>query len=161
MARAAASSRRLDSTTQANILDALRAGNTRRVAANVCEVSESLLKHWLATMPKFKTAVEKAEAEAEMAMVAVMVDNAKTWNRWQPALQWLSRRRAVDWAEIQRFEVYQKIEEIKELQEELAGEGIDVSVQQLVADYQAMNDAKKGRKGKLLKALPPPVGSNA
>src|SRR5215471_8312823 len=157
MARATAAFRRLDSTTQTNILDALKAGNTRRVAANVSEVSEALLRHWLATIPKFKTSVEKAEAEAEMAMVAVMVDNAKTWNRWQPALQWLSRRRAVDWAEIQRFEVYQKIEEIKELHEELAREGIDVPVQQLLADYQQMNEAKKGRKGKMLKALPPPA----
>jgi hypothetical protein len=157
MARAPAAFKKLDQATQTNILDALRAGNTRRVAANACEVSEALLKHWLATIPRFKTAVEKAEAEAEMTMVAVMVDNAKTWNRWQPALQWLSRRRAVDWAEIQRFEVYQKIEEIKELQEELAGEGIDVTVQQLLADYQQMAEARKGRKGKLLKALPPPV----
>lgn len=78
------------------ILNALRAGNTRRAAAAFAEVSHATFYRWLEDDGTFRDAVEKAEAEAEVRFLT-QIAKAATDGTWQAAAWWLERRRTSDY----------------------------------------------------------------
>jgi transposase len=85
------------------IIEALRAGNTKRAAAAAGGVGASTLFAWIAEFPEFKDAIERAEADAERAMVARVRDAAES-GIWTAAAWWLERRRPGDFARREKVE---------------------------------------------------------
>ncbi len=71
------------------ILEALRAGNYLGTAARYAGIGESTLHEWRTKYPEFAEAVEKARADAEARMVAVIMKAAPI--HWQAAAWWLER----------------------------------------------------------------------
>lgn len=88
----------------ATILDALRAGNTRRAAAAYGQVSHETFYRWLRDDVTFSDAVEKAEADAEVRALAVII-RAAQGGTWQAAAWWAERRRPSDYALHQKVEM--------------------------------------------------------
>lgn len=86
------------------ILTALRAGNTRTAAAAYARIDRSTFKLWLQRYPTFLADVEKAEADAEVAMVA-NIRKAVNDGTWTAAAWWLERRRHEDWGRKDRLEL--------------------------------------------------------
>lgn len=86
------------------VLRSLRSGNTRRAAAAVAEVDASTFYRWMEADATFRTAVEKAEAEAE-ARFAARVTSAADEGTWQAAAWWLERRRPQDYARRAQMDV--------------------------------------------------------
>jgi hypothetical protein len=76
--------------TEAAILDALRAGNTRTDAALIAGLNPHTLSDWCKRFPQFSAAVEKAEAEARARMVAIVAKAAV--HTWTAAAWYLERR---------------------------------------------------------------------
>ena len=74
---------------QEKILEALRAGNYLETAAAYAAISYQTLNEWRKTFPEFSEAVEKARADAEARMVAVIMKAAPS--SWQAAAWWLKR----------------------------------------------------------------------
>lgn len=89
-------------SVQAKICDALRAGNTRTAAAGCAGISRATFYRFL-TDETFKTAIEKAEDEAEAAMVD-QIGKAADSGTWTAAAWWLERRRYQDWGRRDRLE---------------------------------------------------------
>lgn len=86
--------------TRDKILTALRAGNYRRVACNYAGISHTTFSNWLnkAEHPdappeyiEFVAAVEKAEADAEVADLALIRRSAQE-GQWQAAA-WIRERK--------------------------------------------------------------------
>lgn len=77
------------------ILDAILAGNSRKVAAALAGIGERTLYDWEERFPQFSQALEKAEAEAETAMVQIVRGAAV--DSWTAAAWWLERRRNETW----------------------------------------------------------------
>lgn len=88
----------------ATICEAIKAGNTRKVAAALAGVGESTVFDWLARFQSFRTAIQKAEAEAESHHVGRIVQAADD-GTWQASAWWLERRRHADWGKVDRLEV--------------------------------------------------------
>jgi hypothetical protein len=80
--------RRLDA-----LLVALRAGNTRESAALYAGIHKATFYRWMAASATLRDAVEKAEADAEVAAVATV--RQAFGSNWQAAAWWLERRRAL------------------------------------------------------------------
>ena len=95
---------KFDSIRSEAILTALRAGNTRTAAAGYAEIDRSTLTTWLHRYPAFLAAVEKAEADAEVAMVA-NIRKAVMDGTWTAAAWWLERRRHQDWGRKDRLDL--------------------------------------------------------
>ena len=93
------------------IADAVRAGNTREAAAASVGIGETTLYRWLqrarrgagGPFREFWEALDKADAEAEMAMVAVVTTAAKT--NYKAAAWWLERRRPDTWGRKERVDL--------------------------------------------------------
>ncbi len=79
-------------------MSALRLGNTRTAAAQFAGIHYSTLWEWMQAYPEFREAVEKAEADCEVAMVG-RVKAAAVNGDWKAAAWWLSRRRMPEWGE--------------------------------------------------------------
>lgn len=77
------------------IIEALRAGNTRKASAMFGGVSVDAFQEWVKIYPEFSQDVERAEAEAEIRNVAI-IQKAAT-DTWQAAAWWLERRRPGDY----------------------------------------------------------------
>lgn len=80
----------------AALVEALRAGATRRAAAAAVGISEDTLKRWELGSPTLRADFEKAEAEAMLQAVecirkAALVD-------WRAAAWWLERRGSREWS---------------------------------------------------------------
>jgi hypothetical protein len=75
------------------LLEALRQGASREVAAAVAGIDRTTLWRWTRYDPTFAEEVERADAEAEMAMVKVIHDA----NDWRASAWWLERRRPHEW----------------------------------------------------------------
>ncbi len=95
---------KLDDLTAKRIVDAIAAGGSRAAAAEAARVHRSTLMTWLARgrngeqpYRDFLDRVKKAEAEAELSMVAI-VRTAATNGTWQAAAWWLERRRSRTYA---------------------------------------------------------------
>lgn len=78
------------------IIQALRAGNTRKAACHYATVSVDAFAVWLKRYPEFSDAVAKAEADAEIRNVAVIQRAAEA--TWQAAAWWLERKMKADWS---------------------------------------------------------------
>lgn len=77
------------------IVNALRAGSTRRIAAASAGIDHATLYRWLDFDPAFRAQVERAEAEAEVRCVSLVAKAAST--NWRAAAWWLERRRPADY----------------------------------------------------------------
>ena len=85
------------------ILTALRAGNTRTASSAYARISLDTFSAWTKRYSDFLGAVEKAEADAEVAMVA-NIRKVVGEGTWTAAAWWLERRRYKDWGKIDRVE---------------------------------------------------------
>jgi hypothetical protein len=88
---------------EARLLDALRAGNTRKAACHYAGIGVQTLDDWRDRFRDFRDAIEKAEGDAEVRMVAQIAQAAQT-GTWQAAAWWLERRRPDDYARRERIE---------------------------------------------------------
>lgn len=91
------------------ILNALRAGNTRRAAIAFAEIDQNTFYRWMEREGTFRDAVEKAEAEAEVHFELKVRQAAAT--SWQAAAWWLERRRREDYGRSARIEIKTRIKE--------------------------------------------------
>jgi transposase len=102
---------KLNAERQERILQALRAGNYVEVAARYGGIGYSTMRTWIERGEKetdgpyrdFMEAVEKARAEAEVGMVAVVKNAART--QWQAAAWWLERSFPARWGRRDRTDV--------------------------------------------------------
>ncbi len=81
-----------DAGRDEKVFEALRAGNTRDVAAARAGYSRRTLYRYLKEDPKFCENMELAETEAEAAALAQVMQAAAT-GTWRAAAWWLERRR--------------------------------------------------------------------
>ena len=95
---------KLDDLVSKRILDAVRAGVSRRGAAQAAGIDYSTLKNWISagrrgdeTYRPFLTRLDEAEYRAEREMVDVLFSAAKD-GKWQAAESWLKSRRMLDYA---------------------------------------------------------------
>jgi hypothetical protein len=77
------------------LLAALRAGNTRKASCLYAGVNEDSLERWLRHSADFAEALTRAEAEAEVALVAFVRQAAHT--DWRAGMEFLSRRWPETW----------------------------------------------------------------
>lgn len=102
------------------IIDALRAGNTRKAACAYAGIDLHTLARWSAANATFATAIEKAEADAEVRAVAAVVKAGE--KQWQAHAWWLERRRPDDYGRRDRLEVT-----VRQKAEKMAADlGLDV-----------------------------------
>lgn len=78
------------------VLQCLRAGNTRRAAALSVGIAWKTLWEWTRDDDAFRSQVEKAEAEAELEHVANIV-RAGSEGTWTASAWWLERKQYQDW----------------------------------------------------------------
>lgn len=86
------------------ILDALRAGSTRKTACAHAAVEQHTFQRWVLRFAHFAQAVEKAEADAQLRHEAVIAKAAQD-GTWQASAWWLERRRPEDYGRRERLEV--------------------------------------------------------
>jgi hypothetical protein len=117
---------KLTAEAQTRICEAVRAGNYLDVAAEYGGIGQATFHRWMSRGAKetkgayrdFRTAVEKAERDAEVALVA-------TWRRqaidnWQAAAALLERRYSRRWGRRQTIEAVVQ-EELRVALEKLRG----------------------------------------
>jgi hypothetical protein len=85
-----------DAERAARIVEAVRHGASRTGAAAAGGVEESTLYAWMQLSQQFSLAIKNADAEAEMAMVAV-IRTAADEGTWHVAARWLERRHPEHW----------------------------------------------------------------
>lgn len=98
---------KLDDLTAKRICDALKAGVSRRAAANAARVDDQTLSGWMKRgrdtndepYVGFRVRVLEAESQAEKVAVDTLFE-AMREGKWQAAESWLARRRAKDWAQV-------------------------------------------------------------
>lgn len=88
---------------EARLLDALRAGNTRKAACQYAGVAQDAFNRWLVRFADFADVVKKAEADAEVRHVA-NIAKASQDGVWQASAWWLERRRPDDYGRRDRVE---------------------------------------------------------
>ena len=95
---------------QNTIVNRLKEGNTRHDSALSAGISHTTFYSWLERGRQgeepfldFLEAVEKAEAEAMVANVAIIQRAAI--DTWQAAAWWLERKRPDDWGRRQRMDI--------------------------------------------------------
>jgi len=81
---------------KASCIDAIRAGNTRTAAARYAGIDDVTFYRWLNKDRQFRSDIEKAEATAEVAHVANVLQ-ASNNGSWQASAWWLERRRRADY----------------------------------------------------------------
>jgi len=94
-----------DSEIANRILGHIRGGNTRSTAAHLCGVAPAAVTAWVTQglcedgpMSAFAADVERAEAEAEAAMVRALYEAAQD-GQWRAAIAWLERARRGTWGD--------------------------------------------------------------
>ena len=106
-------STKLDEATSKRICEAIETGNYASVAAHLAGIGETTLYRWLERGKKeaddedsiyreFRESLKRAEAEAEMKAVAVIVDAMP--QSWQAAMTFLERKFPSRWARGKRVE---------------------------------------------------------
>jgi hypothetical protein len=113
------------------LLDALRAGNTRKAACHYAGISEEALARWLRASVDFVDAVQKAESDAEVRMVAEIAQAARG-STWQAAAWWLERRRPDDFGRRDRVDIELRMQ-VKRLAAEL-----ELSEQDILAEAERL-----------------------
>lgn len=93
---------------QNRIVTAISTGNTRKTAAAYAGIGERTLYTWLARKSgpyeQFRQAIEKAEADAEVANVT-LIRQAATSGTWTAAAWWLERMRPADFGRKDRVKL--------------------------------------------------------
>lgn len=105
------------------ILEALKAGNTRRAACRAVGVNADTLYRWMQEDPTFSDAVSAKEAEAEMECVRIIRGAAKD-GLWTAAAWWLERnpRTKMDWKRIDELDLRKlTVEQLLELERACSG----------------------------------------
>lgn len=127
---------------EARILEALRAGNTRKASALFGGIDHATLDRWLLRYARFADAVQKAEAEAEVAHVANIAKAAQAGN-WTASAWWLERRRHADWGRKDRVEIVQTVRQLA------AANGLtDEETEAAVAEAERfLKDSRRGAQG--------------
>ena len=87
---------KLSDTRIATVLESLRIGCSRRVAAASAGISDDTLRRWAARSPSLRLEIEKAEAQATMAAVE-SVRRASLGGDWRASAWWLERRNPEEW----------------------------------------------------------------
>ena len=116
---------------ESRLLSALSAGNTRQAACFYAGISDETLANWMRRSLEFLERVKKAEADAEVRMVA-QVARAAQEGTWQAAAWWLERRRPEDYGRRDRVEVTLRREA-----ERLAGE-LGLQVDELIREAERL-----------------------
>jgi hypothetical protein len=112
---------------ESRLLDAIRAGNTVRAACHYAGIGVQTIADWQRRFRDFRDALEKAEADAEVRMVAEISQAARN-GTWQAAAWWLERRRPDDYGRRERIELT-----LRQQAQKLAAElGIDAA--ELIAE---------------------------
>ncbi len=105
---------KLTKTVAAKIVEALEAGNFQEPAARAAGVSRSTFHRWMqrgaddesfnrdSIYRTFRTAIKRAEAEAEVAAVKCVIDASET--KWQAAMTFLERKFPERWSRGERVE---------------------------------------------------------
>lgn len=100
---------KLNKKLQDRVYEALRGGNTRRVAALVAGIDESTFYAWInrgeageAPFAEFLKTVKAAEAEAEEESLLQIKTAAR--DSWQAAAWYLERKRPDDWGRRDRID---------------------------------------------------------
>lgn len=93
------------------IREALVAGNTRKASALHAGIDQDTLNIWMNRYSDFRTAVENAEAQAEVDHVANIVQAAQKGN-WTASAWWLERRRHQDWGRKDRVEIINTVRQL-------------------------------------------------
>lgn len=106
---------------EARLLEALRAGNTRKDASLYAGIDLHTFARWM-NNATFATAIEKAEADAVVRNVAQIAKAAQD-GTWTAAAWWLERRRPEDYGRRDRVEITVR----QQAQRIAADLGIDVN----------------------------------
>lgn len=96
---------KLTPETRDRILNAIKAGLTKEVAAESAGVSKTAFYEWQATNQEFADAVTRATAESETALVARIARASQDPRYWQAAVALLERRFPDRWARTDRLQV--------------------------------------------------------
>jgi transposase-like protein len=78
------------------VLEAIRAGATRRAAAGHAGIDESTLWRWTQRFASFATRLTRAEDDVEVRCTATILHAAA--DDWRAAAWWLERRRPAEYA---------------------------------------------------------------
>lgn len=89
---------KLTAETRKQILDLLRAGNTRLCAAQASGISKQSFYTYQERDAAFAFEVIQAESEAEAGHVIVLAKAASAGD-WRASESWLKRRRRDDWGD--------------------------------------------------------------
>jgi transposase len=104
------------------LLQAIREGNTRKAAAAYAGVDQDTIARWCHRSADFADNLSRAEAESEVALVAIVRKAAV--DDWRAAAHLLERRWPETWGRRERIDVRVDIEQhVREL---AAKYGIDV-----------------------------------
>ena len=87
---------------QQRLLKAIAAGNYYEAACNAAGITFETFNEWRKAFPDFSEAVMKAEALAEMEIVARWRDDIP--GNWQAARDFLARRHPERWANKEKLE---------------------------------------------------------
>ena len=90
-----------------NILDVIRAGNYKVIAARAAGINPDTFYEWMKTKPDFSDAIKKAQAEGECRNVAIIAQAAQ--KQWQAAAWNLERQYPERWGQRQKIEHSGKI----------------------------------------------------
>jgi len=90
---------KLTQLNESRLVDALRKGNHRKVAAAYAGISEATFHRWMSDQRPdfrdFQAVVEQAEAEAEVEVVGNLVEASK--RNYRAGVEWLERRAPDRW----------------------------------------------------------------
>lgn len=134
------------------VLQALRAGNTRRASASYAGIEQSTLWRWTSEDADFRSQVEKAEADAEVRHVA-NIAKAASDGVWTASAWWLERRQHGDWGrkDTLALQLAKKTPEelVDFVAEDLLAAGIDIralggSIEEAAAGEAAGGSAPEG-----------------
>jgi len=89
---------------EARLLEALRAGNTRKHACAYASITDDTFANWQRRYSDFSDAVKKAEGDAIVRNVATIMRAAQD-GTWQAAAWWLERRYPDDYARRDRIDL--------------------------------------------------------
>lgn len=121
------------------VLEALRAGMSRRGAADYAGISADTLERRVRRFAGFAASVKQAEASVEMRAVRT-ITNAWNDGEWRAAGLWLERRRPGEWGRRQRIEILATILEMA------AASGVDQADAVAEAD-RFLRELRSGRSG--------------
>jgi hypothetical protein len=110
------------------VLDGLRLGLSRTIAANAVGISKTTITNWAARSEPFRAQLEQAEAEAERTLIGLIVGAAakKLPTSWQAAAWILERTRPDRYGQRSRVDLSLDVRQAAE--DAAADMGVDPAV---------------------------------